>query len=252
MIGRFLYRGKEFYGRVEGENVTGERDGRIYPLKELKILPPVLPSKIICIGLNYIDHAEELKMKVPDEPILFLKPPTAVITHEEHIVYPQGVTQLDYEAELAVIIGKRCKNVKKTRAHEVILGYTCFNDVTARDLQRKDGQWTRSKSFDTFAPLGPFIAESTEENIDTSNLKIISRLNGEIKQNSTTANFIFDIPTLIEFISHIMTLENGDVIATGTPPGVGPMNPGDVIEIEVEKTGVLRNKVIGGSAGHKW
>lgn len=244
MIGRFLYRGREFYGRIEGEKVIGERDGREYLLRELKILPPVIPTKIICIGLNYLDHARELNMEVPDEPIIFLKPPTSIIAHEEYIVYPKSCRQLDYEAELAVVIGKRCKNVKKSRANEVILGYTCFNDVTARDLQRKDGQWTRSKSFDTFAPLGPFLAESIEDDIDPSNLRIMSRLNGKIKQNSNTSNFIFDIPTLIEFISHIMTLESGDVIATGTPYGVGPMNPGDAIEIEIEKIGVLRNKVI--------
>lgn len=252
MIGRFLYRGREFFGRIEGEKVTGERDGRTYSMRELKTLPPMMPSKVICIGLNYIDHAKELNMKVPDEPVIFLKPPTSIIGHGDHIIYPRSCTQLDYEAELAVIIGKRCKNVKKARAQEAILGYTCFNDVTARDLQRKDGQWTRSKSFDTFAPLGPYIAESIEDGIDPGNLRIMSRLNGKLRQDSSTANFIFDIPTLVEFISHIMTLESGDVIATGTPFGVGSMNAGDMIEIEIERIGVLRNKVVSAGAGPNW
>jgi 2-keto-4-pentenoate hydratase/2-oxohepta-3-ene-1,7-dioic acid hydratase in catechol pathway len=194
------------------------------------------------VGLNYIDHAKELNMDIPSEPIIFLKPPTAVISHGDAIVYPATSTQVDYEAELAVVIGKRCRHVPKEDAYDYILGYSCFNDVTARDLQRKDGQWTRAKSFDTFAPYGPWIV-TKDEVPDPGDLDITLRLNGKVKQDSNTRNLIFDIPTLVEFISGIMTLEEGDVIATGTPPGVGPMERGDSVEVEIEKIGVLENRV---------
>jgi 2-keto-4-pentenoate hydratase/2-oxohepta-3-ene-1,7-dioic acid hydratase in catechol pathway len=244
MLGRFRYRDETFYGNVDGNKVIGKGnvEGKTFELSELSILPPALPTKIVCVGLNYHDHAIEVNMPIPKEPVLFLKPPSAVIGHMDKIVYPRMSEQVDFEAELAVVIGKRCKNIKREKAADVIAGYTCFNDVTARDLQRRDGQWTRAKSFDTFAPVGPFIVPAT--NIDPENVCICSRVNGAIKQDSCTSNLIFDIPYLLEFISNIMTLEVGDIIATGTPPGVGPFRPGDVVEIDIEGIGVLKNEVV--------
>jgi len=243
MIGRFRHEGEIFHGEVKGERVIVDRVlyCDTYLLSELELLPPAQPTKIICVGLNYRDHAEELNMPIPDNPLIFLKPPSAIIGHEGKIVYPEVTKQVDFEGELAVIIGTRCKNVSASDAHKVIMGYTCFNDVTARDIQKKDKQWTRSKSFDTFAPLGPFIADPTT---DVSNLSIRTRVNGKLRQDSTTANMIFDIPYLIEFISGVMTLEKGDIIATGTPSGVGEMFVGDVVEVEIEGVGVLRNTVV--------
>lgn len=244
MLGRFRYRDETFYGNVDGNKVIGKGnvEGKTFDLSELSILPPALPTKIVCVGLNYHDHAIEVNMPIPKEPVLFLKPPSAVIGHMDKIVYPRMSEQVDFEAELAVVVGKRCKNIKREKAADVIAGYTCFNDVTARDLQRRDGQWTRAKSFDTFAPVGPFIVPAT--NIDPENVCIRSRVNGVIKQDSCTSNLIFDIPYLLEFISNIMTLEVGDIIATGTPPGVGPFRPGDVVEIDIEGIGVLKNEVV--------
>lgn len=243
MIGRFKYGDEIFYGVVQDERVVVDRTlyRDTFLLSELQLLPPTQPSKIICVGLNYRDHARELNMPIPDNPILFLKPTSAVIGSQGKIVYPNMAKQVDYEAELAVIIGKRCKNIKASDAGSVISGYTCFNDVTARDLQKKDIQWTRSKSFDTFAPLGPYIAELT---LDVRNLAIKTRVNGELRQDSSTSNLIFDVPQLIEFISGIMTLERGDVIATGTPPGVGELFVGDEVEVEIENIGILKNSVI--------
>jgi 2-keto-4-pentenoate hydratase/2-oxohepta-3-ene-1,7-dioic acid hydratase in catechol pathway len=245
MIGRFKFENEVFYGDVKGERVIVDRGlySDTFVLSELQLLPPAQPSKIICVGLNYKDHAKELKMPVPKNPLLFLKPPSAVIGHMENIVYPENVNRLDYEAELAVIIGTRCKNVRASDAGSIILGYSCFNDVTARDVQKEDIQWTRSKSFDTFAPVGPFIADPAE---DISDLNIKTRVNGELKQDSSTANLIFGVPQLIEFISRVMTLERGDIIATGTPPGVGELKIGDNVEIEIENIGILKNGVIGG------
>lgn len=243
MIGRFKCDDDIFYGEVRGERVIVDRIlyCDTYLLSELELLPPVQPSKIICVGLNYRDHAEELDMPIPDNPIIFLKPPSAIIGHEESIVYPNAAKQVEFEGELAVIIGTRCKNVNAGDACNVIMGYTCFNDVTARDIQKKDGQWTRSKSFDTFAPIGPFI---TDSQLDVNNLFIKTRVNGEVRQDSNTANMIFDIPQLIEFISNVMTLEKGDVIATGTPSGVGEMFVGDEVVVEIEGVGILRNMVV--------
>ncbi len=242
MIGRFRAGDEVFYGEIDDNRVYPKGSSGTYELSELRILPPTCPSKIICVGLNYRDHAEELSMEVPENPILFLKPPSAIVGHEDKILYPACSSRVDYEAELAVVIGKRCKNIKVGRAEDVIAGYTCFNDVTARDLQQKDGQWTRSKSFDTFAALGPFIACTDE--LDVSDAKISCRVNGEVRQASSTSNLIFDIPYLIEFISEIMTLEVGDVIATGTPPGVGEMQKGDCVEVEIQGIGTLRNEVV--------
>ncbi len=234
MYGRILHRGEVYEGFFEVEGGKVIVDG--YEIEDYRFLPPVKPTKIVCIGLNYIDHAEELRMDIPEEPIIFLKPPSAVIGHEDHIILPD-VGRVDYEGEIAVVIGRRCKNVRKEDAMDYVLGYTCFNDVTARDLQRKDGQWTRSKSFDTFAPLGPYIVTEIPEV-----LFIETRLNGKVVQKSDTSNLIFDIPTLIEFVSSIMTLERGDVIATGTPKGVGSLRSGDVIEVDVNGL-ILRNYV---------
>ena len=244
MIGRFKHSENIFYGEVNETRVTakGECEGRIFELSELEVLTPTKPSKIICVGLNYYDHAEELNMDTPDEPLIFIKPPSAIIGHGDKIIYPKASQQVDYEAELAVVIGKKCRNITANCANDVIAGYTCFNDVTARDLQRQDGQWTRAKSFDTFAPFGPFIASLDE--FDLNNASIKSRVNGELRQDSNISNLIFDIPTLIEFISGIMTLELGDIIATGTPPGVGELHRGDVVEVEIEGIGILRNEVV--------
>jgi len=235
MFGRILHRGEiyEGYFEVDGEKVV--IDG--YEIEDYRFLPPVKPTKIVCVGLNYVDHAEELNMEIPEEPIIFLKPPSAVIGHEDVIVMPKISRRVDYEGEIAVVIGKKCKNVKREEAMDYVLGYTCFNDVTARDLQSKDGQWTRAKSFDTFAPIGPYIVTEMPEK-----LKIKTRLNGRVVQKSDTSNLIFDIPTLIEFISNVMTLEKGDVIATGTPAGVGMLRSGDVVEVEVNGL-TLRNYV---------
>jgi 2-keto-4-pentenoate hydratase/2-oxohepta-3-ene-1,7-dioic acid hydratase in catechol pathway len=209
-------------------------------LIDLQLLPPVQPSKLICVGLNYKDHARELGMEIPDEPIFFLKPPSAVIGSLGKIVYPEMSKHVDYEGELAVIIGKRCKNISRDDAGSVIMGYTCFNDVTARDIQKKDVQWTRSKSFDTFAPLGPYIADPM---LDVSKIAIRTRVNGELRQDSSTSNLIFNVPYLIEFISSIMTLERGDIISTGTPAGVGELSVGDEVEVEIENVGLLKNTV---------
>jgi len=220
---------------INSSNVENIKKDKIYDINDIKINSPVSPSKMVCVGLNYKDHAAELKMDLPDEPIIFLKPPTAVIGHLGNIIYPDSSNQVDYEAELGIVVSKKAKNVSD--AEEYIGGYTAFNDVTARDLQRKDTQWTRAKSFDTFAPIGPCI----ETELDPSNLNISLKLNGEFKQKSNTKNMIFDVYELVEFVSDIMTLYPGDIIATGTPPGVGPMNIGDTVEVEIEKIGRLRN-----------
>ena len=212
-----------------------------YSLDDVNILPPVQPSKVVCVGLNYRDHAQELNMDPPEEPILFIKPPTTVIGPDNPIIYPPQCHQLDYEAELAVVIGRETRFTSKNDARDHIAGYTILNDVTARDLQRKDGQWTRAKSFDTFCPIGPWI----ETDMDPSHQDISLKLNGEVKQNSNTENMIFSVEELVEFISHIMTLNQGDIIATGTPPGVGSMNVEDIVEVKIEGIGTLSNKIKG-------
>jgi len=213
-----------------------------YSLSDVRLLAPCTPSKIIAIGLNYRTHAEEVRMQVPDEPLLFMKPSTAVIGPEDTILYPAMSRRVDYEAELAVVIGRSCRNTGPENASDYILGYTCFNDVTARDLQKKDGQFTRSKSFDTFAPVGPWI----ETDLDPDNVRVESFLNGEPRQSGSTRDLIFPVPCLVSFISRVMTLNPGDIIATGTPSGIGPMQEGDVIEISVEGIGTLKNTVSGG------
>lgn len=249
-IVRFAKDKEARYGIVEDDvvrEIQGDVFGRFkamrktHPLKRIKYLTPSEPTKIVAVGLNYRDHAEEMKQGIPDEPVLFMKPPTAALPHLGKIIYPKQCSRLDYEAELAVVIKRYAKGVPRERALRYVLGYTCFNDVTARDLQRKDGQWTRAKSFDTFAPFGPWI----ETELDLSSAPVRAYLNGELRQNSTTKNLIFDVPFLVSFISQIMPLLPGDLIATGTPSGVGPMQPGDLIEIEVGGIGRLRNTVIG-------
>ncbi|WP_022851240.1 fumarylacetoacetate hydrolase family protein [Limisalsivibrio acetivorans] len=226
--------------RVQGsffeEYVITEEE---HSLDDIEFLPPVLPSKVVCVARNYAAHAKELGNEVPETPLIFLKPSTAVNSHEGVVEYPPSSSQVDYEGELGVVIGKHCKNVKPEKAEEFIFGYTALNDFTARDIQKEEGKFTRAKSFDTFAPFGPFI----ETDMDWRSKRVQTRVNGETKQDGTTEQMIFDIPTLISFISEIMTLLPGDVIATGTPPGVGAVQDGDVVEVEVEGIGVLRNHV---------
>lgn len=197
------------------------------------------PSKIVAVGLNYRDHARELKMDLPGYPLIFMKPSTSVIGDGDPIVFPAQTQELHYEGELGIVMGKRARNVPVGEAGDFIAGYTCANDVTARDLQRLDGQWTRAKSFDTFCPLGPRVASD----IDPTTLEIMTRVNGEVRQRSTTANMVFDVYDLVSFISGIMTLLPGDVIITGTPPGVGSLLPGDTVEVEIEGIGILTNTV---------
>jgi 2-keto-4-pentenoate hydratase/2-oxohepta-3-ene-1,7-dioic acid hydratase in catechol pathway len=205
-----------------------------------RIVAPVPASKIVAVGFNYRDHAAELGRGLPEEPVLFMKPSTSIIGPGDAIVYPPQASRLDYEAELAIVIGKRCRNVGRDDAREYILGYTCLNDVTARDLQAKDGQWTRAKSFDTFAPMGPWVALGVA---DPHSLSISARLNGEVVQLSNTKNLVFDCCDLVAFVSSVMTLLPFDVIATGTPSGIGPMNKGDEISVTIEGIGTLTNHV---------
>ncbi|SNX53428.1 2-keto-4-pentenoate hydratase/2-oxohepta-3-ene-1,7-dioic acid hydratase (catechol pathway) [Thermoanaerobacterium sp. RBIITD] len=229
------------YGVIVGDSVVMINGHRILnvELKETKLLSPCEITKAVCVGLNYGDHIEEMGDKRPDEPTLFIKPATAVIGPNDYIIRPQMSERVDYEGELAVVIKDTAKNVPEKRALNYVLGYTIANDVTARDLQSKDGQWTRAKSFDTFLPLGPWI----ETDLDPSNLEIKTYVNGILKQHSNTKHLIFSVPKLISFISHVMTLNPGDVILTGTPSGVGPLDAGDEVTIEIEGIGKLTNKV---------
>jgi 2-keto-4-pentenoate hydratase/2-oxohepta-3-ene-1,7-dioic acid hydratase in catechol pathway len=237
------------WGVIEGDAIR-EMDGdpfghfhltsKIKKMGEVKFLSPCLPSKIVALGLNYRDHAEEVKLPIPKEPLLFIKPSTSVIGPGEAIIYPKMSKRVDYEAELAVVIGKLAKSVPEERAADYILGYTCLNDVTARDLQPKDGQWTTAKGFDTFAPIGPWIITD----IDPHHLDVSSYLNEERRQHSNTKNLIFGPHQLVSFISRVMTLLPGDVIATGTPSGIGPMAIGDKIDVVIEGIGTLSNHMV--------
>lgn len=220
------------------------------PLSKVSLLAPIpFPPKIICLGLNYLDHAAETNKTVPNEPIIFMKPHTAIIGPNQRIIKPSFVRQLDYEGELAIIIGKRAKNVPVTEARNYIFGYTILNDVSAREIQFGDKQWTRGKSFDTFAPTGPYITAEKQLS-DTSNLRIRTWVNGELRQNSSTKNMAFNVGQIVHHLSRVMTLEPCDIIATGTPAGVGfamkpPkfLQPGDIIRIEIEGIDVLENAV---------
>ena len=248
-IVRFRHESIDRYGVLAGDAVRELRGdpfralaptGAVFPLDRVRLLSPCLPSKVVAVGLNYAAHAREIRMAPPPEPILFLKPSSAVIGPGDSIVYPPGVGRLDPEAELAAVIGTAARNVPVSEAGGHIFGFTCLNDVTARDLQARDKQWTRSKSFDTFCPIGPWI----ETEIDPGNLAVRLRVNGETRQDSTTARLIFPVAELVSFISSVMTLVPGDVIATGTPSGIAPVGIGDVVEVEIEGIGVLQNMVV--------
>jgi 2-keto-4-pentenoate hydratase/2-oxohepta-3-ene-1,7-dioic acid hydratase in catechol pathway len=215
--------------------------GETHDLSAVKLLAPSLPSKIVCLGLNYRSHAEETGLPIPSQPLIFMKPSTAVVGPEDSIVLPPlSPRRVDYEAEVGVVIGRRAKEVPRDRARDFILGYTCVNDVSERHAQAGDGQWTRAKSYDTFAPIGPWI----ETDIDPDDVAVEAHLNGELRQSARTSDLIFGVDEVVSYVSGVMTLLPGDVIATGTPAGIGKMDPGDVVEISVEGIGTLRNHVV--------
>ncbi len=243
------------FGLVEGESVLpladGEtidsfpspRTGSAIAISEVTLVAPVAPSKIVCVGRNYREHAAELGNKMPDEPLLFLKAPSSVVATGDCIELPPESKQVEHEGELGVVIGRRARKIADSDDPlSYVLGYTCVNDVTARDLQRKDVQFTRGKSFDTFCPVGPVIVNE----LDPLNLVVTTRLNGSVKQHGRTSDMAFSVPFLIRYIANIMTLYPGDLIATGTPAGVSPMKDGDIVEVEIEGIGVLRNTVCDG------
>ena len=210
-------------------------------MREVFPIDEVRPGKIIGIGQNYRAHAAEMGKGIPDEPLMFLKAPSAIILDGAPILRPAGYERVDFEGELGVVINDRCRGpVTRESALEVVKGFVCVNDVTVRDLQKKDGQWARAKSFNTFCPVGPHIVSG----LDPSDLRITTRVNGQVRQDSSTADMIFDVPALIAFCSHYMALQDGDLISTGTPSGVGNLAPGDVVEIEIAGIGILRNPVI--------
>jgi len=213
--------------------------GEELALEEVELLAPVLPSKLVCVGKNYAAHAAEFGMQVPEEPLLFLKPSTAVIGPNDPIELLPISRRIDYEGELAVVIGRLARGVRAEEAFQVILGYTCANDVTLRDLQKTDDQWARAKGFDGSAPIGPWI----ETDLDPNEATVLTRLNGEVRQQGSTADLVFGVATLIEYITTFMTLLPGDLLLTGTPEGVGALADGDVVEVEVEGVGTLRNEV---------
>lgn len=248
---RVVIGGSPQWGVIENERVCElngapfarwERGAEIGRLGDLQLLAPAVPTKIICVGLNYPAHAGESSMDVPPEPLLFFKPPSSVIGPEMPIMLPPQSERVDYEAELAVVIGRRCRNVTPREAWDYVLGVTCGNDVTARDLQQRDNQWTRAKGFDTFCPLGPWLVAGLSES-DVGDLEVICRVNGELRQRGRTSEMVFSPARLIAYGASIMTLEPGDVLMTGTPAGIGPLAVGDVVEVEVESVGLLRNPV---------
>jgi 2-keto-4-pentenoate hydratase/2-oxohepta-3-ene-1,7-dioic acid hydratase in catechol pathway len=214
-------------------------------LSDVRLLAPVIPrSKVVAVGRNYAAHAAELGNDVPEEPLIFLKPNTAVIGPGDQVFYPKQSERVDYEGELAVVIGRICRDVPPEQATDVIFGYTIANDVTARDLQEKDGQWSRAKGFDSFCPLGPWIEDDLDPQTFVDGVSIQTHLNGDLVQDGSTKDLIFDIPTLIAYISSVMTLLPGDVILTGTPEGIGPMQPGDEVEVSIGGLGALTNTVV--------
>lgn len=245
---RVITEGDCRYGLADDATVTlisdepfgqWEPEGAI-KLKGAELRAPVAPTKIVCVGINYRTHAEEMGHAVPHEPVIFLKPPTAINSPGGEIRLPPGVGRVDYEAELAVVIGRRTRNATPGQAEANILGYMCANDITARDLQRIDGQWTRAKGFDGFCPLGPWV----ETDVDPSDLLVECYVNGERKQSARTSDMIFDVPALVSFISGVMTLVPGDVVLTGTPGGIGALQAGDTVEVRIEGVGSLVNTVV--------
>ncbi|MHC1758694.1 MAG: fumarylacetoacetate hydrolase family protein [Negativicutes bacterium] len=246
---RFEFQGATSYGILSDDRIQVLQGdlfnqpvvtGLIVGLSDVRLMAPCAPSKAVCIGLNYRDHAEEMKHDLPKEPLFFLKPSSSLNDPEGEIRYPTISQNVHHEAELAVVIGKTAKHIKAEQAYEFVFGYTCANDVTARDIQKSDGQWTRGKGFDTFMPIGPWI----ETELDPHTLDIKGSVNGQLRQSSNTKNLIFRIPELIEFVTQVMTLYPGDVILTGTPSGVGPMEVGDSVTVEIAGIGALTNKVI--------
>ena len=210
------------------------------PLERVRLLAPLTPGKVICVGLNYIDHAKQMEKSVPEIPLIFLKPPSSVIGLGDKILLPPQSQQVEHEAELAVVIGKRGRWIPAQQAMNYVFGFTVGNDVTARDLQRRDGQWTRAKGFDTFCPLGPWI----ETEIDAADALITCRVNNELRQMASTREMVFSVPQLVAYASSVMTLEPGDVMLTGTPAGNGPLAAGDVVEVAIEGIGSLKNTVV--------
>jgi 2-keto-4-pentenoate hydratase/2-oxohepta-3-ene-1,7-dioic acid hydratase in catechol pathway len=229
------------FGALETDSIRALADqNELLPLSDVQLLAVVAPSKIVCVGRNYREHAAELGNKMPDEPLLFLKAPSAVISDGDAIELPAESQQVEHEGELGVVIGREASKLREDEDPlDYVLGYTCVNDVTARDLQRKDVQFTRGKSFDTFCPVGPTIVDG----LDPLNLTVVTRVNGVVKQNGRTADMAFSVPFLIRYIANIMTLYPGDLIATGTPAGVSRMNAGDVVEVEIAGIGILRNTI---------
>ncbi len=248
-IARFTVGEEVDFGVVEGDEVapiTGHPfapftfTGYRYPLSEVRLLAPIIPSKVVAVGKNYADHAEEMGGEIPFEPIVFLKPSTAIIGTGDAIVCPPSSHRVDFEGELGVVIGRISKDVSAANALEHVLGYTCANDVTARDQQAQDGQWSRAKGYDTFCPLGPWI----ETQLDPSDLELTTTVNGEVKQQARTSALLQGVPAMIAYITSVMTLLPGDVVLTGTPAGVGPLHPGDEVAVSVEGLGTLTNRVV--------
>jgi 2-keto-4-pentenoate hydratase/2-oxohepta-3-ene-1,7-dioic acid hydratase in catechol pathway len=230
------------YGTLEGETVHEAAGPVAHALSEVRLLPPCAPSKIVCVGRNYREHAAELGNDVPSEPIIFLKPPSSLLAHRDRIVYPAISQRVDHEAELGVVIGRRARHVKRADAADFIFGYTCVNDVTARDLQRKDEQWTRAKGFDTFCPVGPWIVPRAEVAFD--DIRVRAFVDGAKRQDASVRDMIYPVEEIIEFVTAVMTLEPGDLIATGTPSGIGPLEPGSIVRIAVEGVGEIENEVV--------
>ena len=253
-ICHFIYKNKDYWGGMQNDRLFPFPDSEDFQKIEgdfkitksvsvdlVKFLPPMSPSKIVCVGRNYAEHAAELGNDVPKEPLLFLKAPSSLITENDVIVIPAQSNQVEHEAELAVIISQTCRNLTENdNPFEYVFGYTCLNDVTARDLQKKDVQFTRAKSFDTFCPVGAVI----ETDLDVSDIRVVCKVNGVIKQDGRTSQMVFPIDFLIRYISNQMTLFSGDIIATGTPAGVSKLSEGDVCEVEIEGIGILKNTVI--------
>ena len=248
-IARFSVEGEPCFGVVEGDDVAAlashpfgplSFSGARHALRDVRLLAPVIPSKVVAIGKNYADHAREMGGEPPAAPVVFLKPSTAVVGPGDAIQRPPSVGRLDYEGELAVVVGRLARDVPRERGLDVVLGYTCANDVTARDQQQSDGQWSRAKGYDSFCPLGPWI----ETELDPAASRVATTLNGEPKQDAPTSLLLHDVATLVAYVTNVMTLLPGDVILTGTPAGVGPMEVGDEVSVTVDGVGTLTNRVV--------